>query len=452
MGFHIIDWFLVLSAQAGEAAGDAARKAALPAILQKVFDVTNPWLVRIEELTGLSRSVTSWIFPLSAAFVLALVLMLAGLLIRKLTGKKGPASEKAVTLETEVEDDTDDLDDQEPSETWIDTEDTNRDGTPEESMSSEPTAVETAGTKPDEPKPSGIFRSIRSGLEKTRKALSDKMDLVFSGGGKLDDDRLEELEEMLITADVGVETSIRLIENLKDRRSEIQGPDDLKRIIREEIFSIIDVADKAPKKNTKPEVIMVVGVNGVGKTTTIGKLASRFVTEGKKVLIVAADTFRAAASEQLAVWAGRCGADIVRHKDNSDPASVAFDGMEAAISRGVDIVMIDTAGRLHTKKNLMEELKKIQRTVSAKIPDAPHRTLMVLDATTGQNALQQAKLFNESIGVTDIALTKLDGTAKGGIVIGIRHSLKIPIAYIGVGEQIDDLRDFDAREFADALL
>ena len=440
MGFHIIDWFLVLSSQAGATVGDAVQKAALPVYLQRVFDITDPWLARIEGLTGLSRNVTAWIFPLSAAFVLALVLMLAGLLIRKITGKKGPASEKAVGPEISAEDVGDADEDQAIPET-------ESPGDLAESMIPETTAPD----KDEEPRPSGIFRSIRSGLEKTRKALSDKMDLVFSGGGKLDDDRLEELEEMLITADVGVETSIRLIEALKDRRSEIEGPQDLKRIIREEIYGIIGTASNPPKTSGKPEVIMVIGVNGVGKTTTIGKLSARFVKEGKKVLIVAADTFRAAASEQLAVWAERCGADIVRHKDNSDPASVAFDGMEAAISRGVDIVMIDTAGRLHTKKNLMEELKKIQRTVSSKISEAPHRTLMVLDATTGQNALQQAKLFNESIGVTDIALTKLDGTAKGGIVIGICHSLKIPIAYLGVGEQIDDLRDFDAREFADAL-
>ena len=299
----------------------------------------------------------------------------------------------------------------------------------------------------------GLIKSIRSGLEKTRKALSEKMDGLFSGSGKLDGEKLEELEELLITADVGVSTSMKLIQSLAGQTSAINNPDDLKKIIKQEIFRIINVP-KNPSADLplKPRVIMVVGVNGVGKTTTIGKLSARFVREGKKVLIVAGDTFRAAAAEQLAIWAERCGADIVRHKDNSDPAAVAFDGMEAALARQMDIVIIDTAGRLHTKINLMEELKKIKRTVAMKLPDAPHETLMVLDATTGQNALQQARLFNESIGISSIALTKLDGTAKGGIVIGISDSLHVPITYLGVGEQIDDLKDFDAGEFADALL
>jgi fused signal recognition particle receptor len=198
-------------------------------------------------------------------------------------------------------------------------------------------------------------------------------------------------------------------------------------------------------------VILVVGVNGVGKTTTIGKLAARFSREGKRVLIVAADTFRAAAIEQLAIWSEKAGADLVKHKHGSDPAAVAYDGIEAAAARGVDVVLVDTAGRLHTKVNLMEELKKIKRTIAKKLPDAPHETLLVLDATTGQNALAQAKLFHEAFGVTGIALTKLDGTAKGGIVISICNTLSIPLQYIGVGEQIDDLQDFVARPFVDAL-
>jgi fused signal recognition particle receptor len=304
-----------------------------------------------------------------------------------------------------------------------------------------------------EPVETGLLGNIRSGLAKTRKALSAGVERIFSGGSALNDDMLEELEEMLITSDVGVETSVKLIETLSQHRSEISSAEDLKRFIRSEIFKIIDIPPRSLSNTPhKPHVIMVVGVNGVGKTTTIGKLASRFVSDGKKVLIVAADTFRAAASEQLSVWADRSGADIVRHKDNSDPAAVAYDGIEAALSRQTDIVIIDTAGRLHTKKNLMEELKKIQRTVSSKIPDAPHDTLMVLDATTGQNALQQAKLFNEAIGITTIALTKLDGTAKGGIVIGICRTLNVPLSYVGVGEQIGDLQDFKPREFSEALL
>jgi fused signal recognition particle receptor len=370
-------------------------------------------------------------------FFLAIVLLLVARIFRMVFKRKKSETTLPAHVETAAAEFVENLEaDRETVEPQV---------IPEEPIAAPP--------KAEEPRPQGILRSIRSGLEKTRKALSEKMDTLFSGGGRLDGDKLEDLEEMLITADVGVETSMKLIETLSGRSSEIEGPDDLKKIIREEIHRIIDLPGKtAVPVSAKPRVIMVVGVNGVGKTTTIGKLASRFMKDGKKVLIVAADTFRAAASEQLTVWAERSGADIVRHKENSDPAAVAFDGMEAAVSREVDIVLIDTAGRLHTKKNLMEELKKIKRTVSSKIPDAPHETLMVLDATTGQNALQQAKLFNEAIGISTIALTKLDGTAKGGIVIGISHSLGIPITHIGVGEQVDDLKDFDAREFADALI
>lgn len=302
-------------------------------------------------------------------------------------------------------------------------------------------------------KPSGILKNIRSGLSKTRKALSSSVDKIFSTGGKLDGGMLEDLEEILITSDVGVKTSLKIIESLSEKASDISDPEQLKAALKNEIFNLINVTHPTTSIETnKPHVMMVVGVNGVGKTTTIGKLAARLVREDKKVLIVAADTFRAAASSQLAVWAERSGADIVRHKDNSDPAAVAYDGIEAAISRGVDVVIIDTAGRLHTKKNLMEELKKIKRTVDNKLPGSPHETLMVVDATTGQNALQQAQLFHEAIGITDIALTKLDGTAKGGIVIGITNTLNIGLKYVGVGEQIDDLQDFDPKEFADAIL
>lgn len=311
--------------------------------------------------------------------------------------------------------------------------------------------------KPREPetveeKPAGILKNIRSGLSKTRKAFSTGVDRIFSGGS-LDDDMLEDLEELLITSDVGVKTSMEIIENLTEKKSEISSPDDLKQLLKEEILRYVNVESIVQEDSAvKPHVMMVVGVNGVGKTTTIGKLASKLTKEGKKVLIVAADTFRAAASDQLKVWAERSGADIVRHRDNSDPSAVTFDGIDAAIAREVDVVIIDTAGRLHTKKNLMEELKKIKRTVSGKIPDAPHETLMVVDATTGQNALQQAQLFNDAIGITTIALTKLDGTAKGGIVIGITNTLNVPLKYVGVGEQVDDLQMFDPQEFADALI
>jgi len=278
------------------------------------------------------------------------------------------------------------------------------------------------------------------------------VDALFKGGRALDDDLLEELEELLITSDVGVRTTMEIIETLSEKASEISNSDELKTALKALLLERISFDTPAETALKKPHVMMVIGVNGVGKTTTIGKMATRFVREGKKVIIVAGDTFRAAASEQLTIWAERSGAEIVRHKDNSDPAAVAFDGVQAAVARDADIVIIDTAGRLHTKKNLMEELKKIRRSVAKTIPDAPHETLMVVDATTGQNALTQAQLFHDAVGIDGVALTKLDGTAKGGIVIGITSTLGVPLKYIGIGEQADDLRPFDAEEFADALL
>ncbi len=305
----------------------------------------------------------------------------------------------------------------------------------------------------EEPEPEGFFSRLKSGLSKTRNTFSTGLDRIFSGSKKIDDDLLEEIEELLITSDVGVQTTMSLMEKIGENTSDISDADSLKQKLRAEILSVIRKGQtrKGKKTLTRPEVIMVVGVNGVGKTTTIGKLSARFKEQGKKVLIVAADTFRAAAGEQLAIWAERSGAQIVRHRDGADPASVAYDGVEAAIARGIDVVLVDTAGRLHTKVNLMEELKKIRRTIAKKLPDAPHEILMVLDATTGQNALAQAKLFHDAIGLTSIALTKLDGTAKGGIVIGICDALKVPLDYIGVGEKIDDLQEFQPEQFVEAL-
>jgi len=313
-----------------------------------------------------------------------------------------------------------------------------------------------SGNGESEPAPSedttGIFQRLKSGLSKTRKILSTDIDELFSGSRKIDDDLLEELEELLITADIGVQTSMDLIERISTHSSKISGPDQLKAALKSEILSFFHTDSPVPDTvAAKPRVIMVVGVNGVGKTTTIGKLAARATGEGETVLIAAADTFRAAATEQLEIWADRAGADIVKHKEKTDPAAVAYDGVEAAIARGVDIVFVDTAGRLHTKYNLMEELKKIKRVISKRLPDAPHEILLVLDATTGQNALSQSKLFNEALGVTSIALTKLDGTAKGGIVVSICNSLEIPLKYIGIGEKIEDLQDFNLIQFVDAL-
>jgi fused signal recognition particle receptor len=304
-----------------------------------------------------------------------------------------------------------------------------------------PSAAETSG---------GYFRRLKDQLSKTRKNFSDGLDKIFTGKKRVDDDLLEELEELLITSDIGVQTAVTLIEKISS--SKITDVDQIKSLLKDEILSILQPPASAPEKSmSPPRVIMVVGVNGTGKTTTIGKLAARANTSGKKVLIAAADTFRAAAIEQLMIWAERANADIVKHKEMADPAAVAFDAVEAASARGADMVLIDTAGRLHTKVNLMEELKKIKRTISKKNPDAPHEVLLVLDATTGQNALSQAQLFNDALGITALALTKLDGTAKGGIVISICNTLKIPLKYIGIGEKIEDLQEFDATRFVDAL-
>jgi fused signal recognition particle receptor len=243
-----------------------------------------------------------------------------------------------------------------------------------------------------------------------------------------------------------------LIRDITGKSSKISGPDQLKDVLKEKILELLNATIKPPQSITaKPHVIMVIGVNGTGKTTTIGKLAARFSASGKKVIVVAADTFRAAAIEQLTIWSERAGVDIIKHKEMSDPAAVAYDGVEAAVARNADVVLVDTAGRLHTKKNLMEELKKIKRIISKKIPGAPHEILLTLDATTGQNALAQAQLFNDAIEVTGIALTKLDGTAKGGIAVSICSTLEIPLHYIGIGEKIEDLQEFDPIEFVNAL-
>lgn len=316
--------------------------------------------------------------------------------------------------------------------------------------------------KVDEPKASatklgiqssgeGFFHLLKKGLAKTRQILTTDIEDLFTGKRKIDSDFLEDLEELLITSDIGIRTTTALIETISKQSDKITSADELKEALKAELLKYLNPPFPPKPIGVKPYIIMVVGVNGVGKTTTIGKLAARFRQEHKKVLIAAADTFRAAAVEQLSIWAERAGVEIIRHKDHADPSAVVFDSLEAAIARQHDIVIIDTAGRLHTKVNLMEELKKIQRTVAKRIPDAPHETLLVLDATTGQNAISQAKLFHEAIGVTGIALTKLDGTAKGGIVVSICNTMNIPIRYIGVGEHIEDLQDFNPEQFVKAM-
>jgi fused signal recognition particle receptor len=297
----------------------------------------------------------------------------------------------------------------------------------------------------------GYFKRLKTRLSGTRRNLSDGFEKAFAGKKKLDEDALEELEELLITSDIGVQTTLTLMESIANAK--VADAAEVKQILKEEILSILNTPSPVQEtKKSTPHVILVVGVNGVGKTTTIGKIAASLKASGDKVLIAAADTFRAAAVEQLMIWAQKAGAEFVKHKENADPAAVAYDAVAAAKARGCDIVLIDTAGRLHTKVNLMAELKKIKRTVAKQIQGAPHEILLVLDATTGQNALSQAKLFNEALAVTGLALTKLDGTAKGGIVIAICSSLNIPLQYIGIGERIEDLRPFDAEQFIDALL
>ena len=312
------------------------------------------------------------------------------------------------------------------------------------------TPAEEAGQQPGAASNGGYFRRLRDRLSKTRKTFSSGLDRIFAGKQKIDDDLLEELEELLITSDIGVQTAMTLMEKVAS--SKISEVDQIKSFLKDEILSILEPRTaEQDKASPAPRVIMIVGVNGTGKTTTIGKLAARATASGQKVLVGAADTFRAAAIEQLMIWAERANADIVKHREMADPAAVAFDAVEAAQARSADLVLIDTAGRLHTKINLMEELKKIKRAISKKIPEAPHEVLLILDATTGQNALSQAELFNDALGVTGLALTKLDGTAKGGIVISICNALKIPLKYIGIGEKVEDLREFNAAEFVDAL-
>jgi len=297
-----------------------------------------------------------------------------------------------------------------------------------------------------------IFSRLRGRLSKTRKNFVGKIEKIFSGKKMNDEECIEELEEMLITTDLGVHTVMDIMEKISEKldKNLIENQDGLKNEIKKELLSLMPEFNR-PQITDSPHIILVVGVNGAGKTTTIGKMALKYTKEGKKVLIAAADTFRAAAIEQLQQWAERSEAEFISHKENSDPAAVVFDAVQAAVARKSDIVFIDTAGRLHTNKNLMEELKKIKRTISKKIPNAPHETILVLDATTGQNALSQAKLFNEDLDITGLILTKLDGTAKGGIVLSICNELKIPIDYIGIGERIEDLQDFDANDFINAL-
>jgi fused signal recognition particle receptor len=299
----------------------------------------------------------------------------------------------------------------------------------------------------------GFFDKIKNGLTKTRDQLITKIEWAVKGK-PIDEDSFDEFEEALLLSDAGVETTAFLVNALKERwkRGQIKTSDDIKQCMIEETEVLLKPVEATVVMDThRPFIILALGVNGVGKTTTIAKIAKLYSESGKKVLFGACDTFRAAAVEQLEVWAQRLGIEVVKHKEGSDPAAVAFDATKAATARGADILMLDTAGRLHTKVNLMEEMKKIKRIVSKEIDGAPHETLLVVDATNGQNAIAQAKSFNEALGVTGIVITKLDGTAKGGFILPIAHKLKIPIRFVGVGEKFDDLIPFNARDFAKAL-
>lgn len=298
----------------------------------------------------------------------------------------------------------------------------------------------------------GFFDRLKQGLFKTKNAIVGKVDALFKKFVKVDEDLFDELEELLISADIGVNTTEEILDELRDtvKDKRIKDPDEVKR----ELFDILRrmIGEHEPLNlSTKPSVILVIGVNGVGKTTSIGKISAELKRQGKKVVVAAADTFRAAAAEQLNVWTDRAGVDIIRQAAGADPASVVFDAISAVKSRGADVLIVDTAGRLHNKKNLMDELAKIDRVIARELPNAAKETLLVLDATTGQNAVYQAKEFKEASKITGLVLTKLDGTAKGGIIISIKKELGIPVKFIGVGEQIDDMKPFDSKEFAGAL-
>ena len=328
----------------------------------------------------------------------------------------------------------------------------------EEAAKEQEKEVEAEPVAPVQKKASSpsLFKRLHQRLGKTRDSFVHRIDTLFLGRKEIDQKLFDDLEEILITADLGVETTMDLLEHARKtvKRDQLSDPRSLKKVLRDRIYTYIESADQAAElvmPDKGPFVIMVIGVNGVGKTTTIGKIANKFVASGQSVLLVAGDTFRAAAIDQLKIWGSRVGVEVVAQQPGTDPSSVVFDGMEYGIAHKFDVIIIDTAGRLHTSVNLMQELKKIKRVIGKKMPKAPHEVMLVLDATTGQNGLSQAKLFDAAVDVTGLAMSKLDGTAKGGIVATICREMKIPVRFIGIGEQMDDLRDFDSREFVDAL-
>ena len=300
----------------------------------------------------------------------------------------------------------------------------------------------------------GFFDKLKNGLSKTKNSFDEKINNVFSNFRKVDEELLDELEEALIMSDVGVETSTKIISNLRNRikKEKIENEEDVRNALREEIVNILNEVDNGLKLNTHPSVILVVGVNGVGKTTSIGKIANRLKKDGKKVVVAAADTFRAAAVEQLEIWANRANCDIVKREEGADPASVVYDAIQIVKQKDADVLICDTSGRLHNKKYLMDELVKIKKVIDKEMPESSKEVLMVLDATTGQNAISQVKAFKETVDINGLILTKLDGTAKGGVVVGIVAENQMPVKFIGVGEQIDDMEIFNSEDFAKALI
>lgn len=300
----------------------------------------------------------------------------------------------------------------------------------------------------------GFFDKLKHGMNKTKNSFDEKINNIFKSFKKVDEDFLDELEEILIMSDIGMDTSVKIIGNLRQRlkKEKIQEEEEVKQLLREEMQKILDVTDIRLHLDTKPSVILVIGVNGVGKTTSIGKIANRLAKDGKKVVVAAADTFRAAAVEQLEIWAKRAGADIVKREEGVDPASVVYDAIKITKEKDADVLIVDTAGRLHNKKYLMDELNKIQKVINKEMQEADKEVLLVIDGTTGQNAISQVKAFKEEADITGLVLTKLDGTAKGGVVIGIVEENKIPVKFIGVGEQIDDMEIFDSNDFVRAII
>jgi len=419
------------------------------------MEIIKPWLEQLATFLGQfgvpeAQRMTA---ALGLVFVLAtlLVVILILLLVRPSASaqKKAPSSSDTGVVATET------LPTSEQEASVRQTAETESEKAAEADVEEELIATEVPMTAvPDEADGLSLIERMRRGLAKTQTSLVGRIDALLGGRVSVDADLLEELEEILITADLGMKTTQELMQAIETRlaRDDAKRPELVREVLQQEIEARLSFDQKAAvPSGDGPQIIMVVGVNGVGKTTTIGKLAKKYADSGKKVILGAGDTFRAAAAEQLEEWGRRTGVDVIRHQSGADPAAVAYDAAKAALARKADILLLDTAGRLHTKVNLMEELKKVQRVLAREIPGAPHDTLLVLDATTGQNALVQARLFGEAVAVSGVVLTKLDGTARGGIVVAIAAELQLPVRYVGVGEKVDDLRPFEAREFVAAL-